>query len=294
LGQINQLGMDVLLRNDARFYQQVCSTIFADCSSPYLGLDASQQKLIRGAAASLVDASCVDCPYGVNLDKAKQSVDIISRLLKANCQQVDSILGAKISDAKYADLWRFTLANYHSGVSCFQNAVSDVEDKNLTVTWTNLSKELKCQSGKDYVNGFMDDLNSFDFYLYEPSDDVSSVAVLPTIVPTRTPAPTPTVYISNARIVVQVYLDRNRNSIPDPGEEINAMTVEVNTSDNQKLTQRTQNGIAIFDMSGFTPGIRVEVVLPGLYRNETFTLPQQGDVSVSFKFDMPALPTSLP
>jgi len=139
----------------------------------------------------------------------------------------------------------------------------------------------------------VDDLNSFDYYLYQPSD-LLSVAAMPTIVPTRTPIPTPTVFISNAKIIVRVYLDRNRNGALDAGEEIEGMTVDVKTSDNQKLTQRTQNGSAVFDMTGYTPGIIVEVSLPGLYRTESFTLPQQGDVPVEFKFDMPVLPTNLP
>ena len=33
------------------------------------------------------------------------------------------------------------------------------------------------------------------------------------------------------------------------------MTVLLTTSDNQQITQRTQNGITIFDMTGYTPGI---------------------------------------
>jgi len=293
LGQVNQLGMDVLLRSDFQFYQQACTSIYPDCSRSYLSWEPSQQRLIRGAAVNLMNAKCPECAYGVDLDKAKQSVDIVSKLLKANCQQVDTILGGEISDAKYEDLWRFTLASYHGGISCFRDAVVAVLDKGLPVTWQNLEKELTCPSGMDYVNGFMDDLNSFDFYLYEPSDALV-IAAMPTIVPTRTPVPTPTVFISSARIIVQVYLDRNRNGVPDAGEEIDAMTVDVNTSDNKRITQRTQNGIAIFDMSGYTPGVRVDVSLPGLYRNESFTLPEQGDISVVFKFDMPALPTNLP
>ena len=292
LGQVNQLGMDVLLRSDYAFYLQACSSVFPDCSRSYLSWEPAQQRLIRGAAVKLVDATCPTCAYGVDLDKAKQSVHIISRLLKANCRRVDAIVGAEISDVKYEDLWRFTLATYHSGVSCFHEAYAATLDKGLPVTWENLGGEL-CSGGREYVNGFMDDLVSFDYYLYQPVD-VLPMAAMPTIVPTRTPLPTPTVYVSTARIVVRVYLDRNRNGMPDAGEEINAMTVDVNTSDNRKLTQRTQNGIAIFDMSGSTPGLRVDVSLPGLYRNESFTLPQQGEISVVFKFDMPALPTNLP
>jgi hypothetical protein len=293
LGQVNQLGMDVLLRSDFQFYQQACLSIYSDCSSPYLSWAPDQQHMIRGAAVKLMDATCPTCEYGVDIDVAKQSVDVISKLLRANCQQVDSIVGAEVSDADYEDMWRFTLATYHGGVSCFGRAFLKVQDKGLDVTWENLSKELTCSSAVDYVNGFMDDLNSFDYYLYEPTELITTAA-LPTIVPTRTPIPTPTVFISTAKITVQVYLDRNRNNVPDPGEEIDAMTVEINTSDNQKLTQRTENGVTVFDMTGYTPGIRVEVSLPGLYRSESFTLPELGDIPVVFKFDMPALPTNLP
>jgi len=293
LGQVNQLGMDVLLRSDFQFYQQACSSIYSDCSRSYLSWEPAQQQLIRGAAVNLMDATCPTCAYGVDIDKAKQSVDIISKLLKANCKQVDSIVGAEVSDTTYEDLWRFTLATYHGGVSCFGRAFLKVEEKGLDVTWKNLSKELTCSGAADYVNGFMDDLNSFDYYLYQPSDLVN-FAAMPTIVPTRTPIPTPTVFVSSAKIIVHVYLDRNRNGAPDAGEEIDAMSVDVNTSDNRKLSQRTQNGVTVFDMSGYTPGLRVDVSLPGLYRNESFTLPEQGDVSVVFKFDMPALPTNLP
>jgi hypothetical protein len=295
LGQVNQLGMDVLLRSDYQFYQQACSSIYTeiDCTRSYLSWEPAQQRMIRGAAVTLMDATCPTCQYGVDIDIAKQSVDIISKLLRANCQQVDSIVGAEVSDADYEDMWRFTLATYHGGLSCFGRAFLKVQEKGQDVTWENLSKELTCTTAVDYVNGFMDDMNSFDFYLYEPTELITTVAQ-PTIVPTRTPIPTPTVFVSSAKITVQVYLDRNRNNMPDPGEEIDAMTVEVNTSDNKKLTQRTENGVTTFDMSGYTPGVRVEVSLPGLYRSESFTLPEQGDLSVVFKFDMPALPTNLP
>jgi hypothetical protein len=65
-------------------------------------------------------------------------------------------------------------------------------------------------------------------------------------------------------------------------------------STNEQISQRTQNGIAIFDMSGYTPGIGVNVSLPGLYRNENFGLPEDGDVLVTFMFEQPSLPTMIP
>ena len=289
---------------------------------------------------SLTDASCADCAYGLDLNKAKESASLIARLLKANCQQVDYILsiaarpdpdadaatataavatqqklqklaaegddataraaaaatiaaGSDGDTTSYEDLWRFTFLSYHSGLSCFQEAVNATKKAKLPVTWENLEERLKCKGGADYVNGFMNNLLSFDFYLYE-STDRSAVIAAATIVPTRTPVPTPTVFISNATVRVQVFMDRNGNSSPDEGEWIDAMTVLLETSTNEQITQRTQNGIAVFDMSGYTPGIGINVSLPGLYRNERFELPQEGEVTVTFMFEQPPLPTIIP
>jgi hypothetical protein len=89
-------------------------------------------------------------------------------------------------------------------------------------------------------------------------------------------------------------MDYNGNGTPEEGEWIDAMTVLLETSTNEQITQRTQNGIAIFDMSGYTPGIGINVSLPGLYRNERFDLPQEGEVTVTFIFEPPLLPTIIP
>ncbi len=320
LGQINQLGVDVLLRRDPTYYQKVCPSILSDCSRSYSSLEPSQQAQIRGAVVSSVDANCPTCANGVDLDKAKQSIGLVASLLKATCQQVHDIVrrpyvpdpgtptvtptatpkpnvatatpGERSATTDYEDLWKFTLASYHSGVSCFQNAVLATKKNEAPVTWENVSRQL-CKGGAEYVNGYWDNIVAFDFYLYEPSDLLSVIAA-PTIVPTRTPVPTPTRYISSAKIIVKVYMDRNGNGSPDDGEWVDAVTVEVSISNSEKLTQRTINGIATFDMSGYTPNSGIDVSLPGFYRNETLLLPQQGDVTVVFKFDQAVLPTSLP
>ena len=72
------------------------------------------------------------------------------------------------------------------------------------------------------------------------------------------------------------------------------MPVLLETSTNEQITQRTENGITIFDMSGYTPGIGINVSLPGLYRNQRFELPQEGEVPVTFIFELPALPMTIP
>ncbi len=317
LGQINQLGVDVLLRRDPFYYQQVCRTVLSDCSRSYAGLEPTQQAQIRGAVVASVDATCPTCDYGIDLDKAKKSIDLIASLVYANCQQVDAILdqpykpdedvdaatatavaatvaaGGIRPGPTYEDLWRFTLVSYHSGVSCFQSSVLAAREKGLAMNWENLEDNLQCKGSKEYVKGFMDNLFAFDANLYEPGDALVELA-LPTIVPTRTAAPTPTLFASSARIIVQVYIDRNGNGSPDDGEWIDAMTVQVAIPSVQPLTQRTSNGVAIFDMSGYPPNSSVDVSLPGLYRNQIVTLPETGEVTVIFKFDQPALPTILP
>jgi hypothetical protein len=286
----------------------------------------------------MVDASCADCQYGFDLNKAKESVAILAMLLKANCQQVDYILSiAEVPDpdadaatataaaeteerlqkwireggdaataavatiiargdgdtTSYEDLWRFTFLAYHSGLSCFQEAVRATVRDDQPITWENVEERINCRGGRDYVNGFMGNLLSFDLYLYQPGQ-ASTVIAAPTIIPTRTPVASPTPFISTATLRVEVFMDRNGNRSPDEGEWIDAMSVLLETSTNQQITQRTQNGVTVFDMSGFTPGIDINVSLPGLYRNERFELPAQGEVTVTFMFEAPPLPTTIP
>jgi hypothetical protein len=143
------------------------------------------------------------------------------------------------------------------------------------------------------VNGLMNNLFAFDLYLYQ-TIDTEKILVAPTLIPTRTPVPTPTVYISSAVVKVQVYMDRNGNGTPEQDEWINGMSVLLTTSNGDQINLRTENGIAIFDMNGYRPGLAIDVSLPGLYRNEGFILPQQGDIDITFKFDQPALPTIIP
>lgn len=317
LGQINQLGVDVLLRRDPTVYQRVCPGVLSDCSTPYLSLDPSQQALIRGALVGSIDANCPTCEHGLDLDKANDSVSLIANLFQANCQQVDIILrtpykpdedadaatatavvatvaaGGQGLRPEYEDYWRFTFLAYHSGISCFQSSINATRDAGLPITWTNVQEFLTCKGGRDYVNGVFDNLFAFDTYLYR-ADAPERVFVAPTIIPTRTPVPTPTVYISTAVVKVQVYVDRDGSGTPEPGEWIDNMSVLLTTSAGDEINLRTENGTATFDMNGYRPGLAIEVILPGLYRSEGFILPEQGEVVITFKFDQPALPTIIP
>ena len=317
LGQVNQLGMDVLLRRDPGLYQRICPSVLSDCLRPYLSLEPQEQAMIRGAVVKLMDVTCADCEYGFDLDRAKESIALLALLFRANCQQVDVILrladvpdpdaddatataavatisaGGDTDTTSYEDLWRFTLLSYHSGLSCFQDALIATRKADKPFTWENVADRLRCRGGADYVNGFMSNLFAFDFYRLDYTDP-NVVIVAPTIIPTRTPVPTPTPFVSDAIVRVEVFMDRNGNGTPEDGEWIDSIPVLLETSTNERITQRTQNGIAIFDMSGYTPGIGVTVSLPGLYREERFELPPEGEVTLTFIFEVPLLPTNIP
>lgn len=122
LGQINQLGIDVLLRTNPGLYHQVCTSSLYRCDKSYEDLPAIDRALIRGTLVRSLDAACPTCLYGVDLNKASQSLPLIAKVLYANCVQTKAILKLNDVRASYEDSWKFTLVSYHSGFGCLQNA----------------------------------------------------------------------------------------------------------------------------------------------------------------------------
>jgi len=293
LGQVNELGVDSLLRRDPIVYRNTCNQVLSDCSIPFHRLNEEDQSLVRGALVKSIDATCPSCEYGLDMDQARNSISLIAELVKVSCQQVNDILEDDIYQADYEDLWRFTIGVFHSGASCFIDAANAVKKNHKDFTWENIDNKWNCGRGVDYVNDFMNNLNVFDYYRYQP-EGLDMALAKPTIVPTKTLFASPTPVISHAKIRVQVYIDRNNDGQPSDGEWINGMTVLVTTAARDEITLRTENGAAIFDMTGYRPGSVVMVSLPGLYRNESVVLPEQGELIVDFRFEQPTLPTNLP
>lgn len=300
LGQINQLGVDVLLRRNPNVYQQICSTVLSDCTLPYALLPADQQRMIRGALITSQSAVCPTCQNGINLDIAKQSIPFIASVLKANCEQVKVIIDSYETDEDlddpedpYTDFWKFTLLSYHSGISCFEESVSKVAKIGLPLDWDNISGQLRCDSGLNYVDGFWANLLTFDTYRYTPGD-LEFVQVNPVFLPTRTPIPTATPNVSSATVEVTVYLDSNENGTVDQGEGLDGIPVLLKVQGGTELSQTTVNGVVVFDLSGLPVGIETTVSLVNLYRSETFVIPRDGVITLEFIFDQPVLPTAIP
>ncbi|MGE5251680.1 MAG: hypothetical protein ACM3QS_15870, partial [Bacteroidota bacterium] len=166
LGQLNELGMDVLLRQDNALYQQACSAVLTNCTTPYVSLSPVEQAMVRRALLGTLDASCATCENGVDITRARQSISFIAQVLRANCRQVKTILDERSATSDYESLWKFTLLSYHSGTFCLAEAVKDVKQANEPMDWVHVADQLSCGGGAKYVNGVWTNLTLFDRYRY--------------------------------------------------------------------------------------------------------------------------------
>lgn len=290
LGQINQLGVDVLLRSNPVLYQRVCSRALYNCDTPYSSLNGLDRALIRGTLALALDSSCQDCQYGVDLTKASQSIPLIAQVLYSNCMQARSILNVHGFTANYDDNWKFTMVSYHSGFGCLQNALDKMPAESGEITWKNVSTHLTCLGSKEYIDRLWSSLESFGKIRSTQPPPVTGQVQTPTPLP---PPPTPVAHISRARLVVKVFVDLNGDGIRQDNEAVDNVQVNLDIAGETRILI-TQQGMVIFDLKGLEIGSRGKVSLPGLYRSAPIIVPESGDLPIVFIFIKPVLPTRLP
>jgi hypothetical protein len=293
LGQLNQLGVDVLLRTNFDLYQKVCPSVLTNCNSPYLSLPAQQQAQVRGALMASMNATCTTCTYGIDLTKAKQSIDLVSQVLRANCDQAKSVVELRSAPTDYESYWRFTLLSYHSGAACLAEAIKNTKLVGDPTDWEHVAPQINCPGGRKYVDNFWAQLSLFDSYRYA-SGSSPIVQYSPVFSPTRTPLPSPTPIISTAKAVVTVYMDMNGNGTPEPNEGLSGIPVQIKFPDGRILSATTVAGQATIDLSGTVTGTQLIATLPNLFRSYQFFLPQSGIVPITFSFAQPTLPGKLP
>jgi hypothetical protein len=231
------------------------------------------------------------------LNKAKQSIPFIAQVLHANCETVKIITDTQresgyIEDMEdpYSSFWRFTLLAYHSGVSCFEQAIKGTPN-GVALDWENVAENIECASGQDYVDGVWGNLLSFDQYLYSPSGPGTG-QVAPVFAATRTPVPT--TVPSTAQVLVEVFLDSNQNGIADAGEGLDNITVLLQSAAGTEVSGITDNGQVTLPLADFPIESEVIVSLPDYFRSQRITVPAQGVVPVIFIFSQPTLPTVIP
>ena len=55
-------------------------------------LTDAQQNILRGALVQKVNATCDDCPAGIDLTQANFSIHVFAETLVGNCSQADRVL----------------------------------------------------------------------------------------------------------------------------------------------------------------------------------------------------------
>jgi len=160
LGQLTENGADTTLLWNTPFYEQFCPLVLNSdrCSNGYLYLSDEEQLALRLGLVDIVNASCPDCPLGIDLVRADYSVYVFGQTLLASCAQTGQILSTVTGLApgevsSFEDLWRYTLVNYNAGPGCLYTAlrttISDYEE----IKWENVSGDLGgvCQIAAGYV-----------------------------------------------------------------------------------------------------------------------------------------------
>lgn len=160
LGQITDQGADTVLLWNPSFYNEFCPLVLAQetCEAGYPNLDPAYQELLRGALAVQTNSQCPDCAYGLDLEHADFSINLLAQSLMANCEQVGQIIynetGLEPSVVtNYDDLWRFTLANYNAGAGCLTEAIRATYIPEIPLTWDDVSRMLPwgCTGAVQYV-----------------------------------------------------------------------------------------------------------------------------------------------
>lgn len=193
LGQLSELGADTVLLWNPAFYTQFCPLVLTEqtCQRGFGNLDIAHQEMLRGALVQKVNASCPNCPMGIDLTQANFSISVFARSILANCEQVNRVIfnqtGRSAGDVvAYEDLWKFTMLNYNAGAGCLSVGIQNALVNGMALTWENIAKNLEpgCQAGIGYV----EDVSAM------PTLQPTTIAdLLATPVPTQisyTPTPT--------------------------------------------------------------------------------------------------------
>ncbi len=149
LGRITEYGADLLLRWNPVYYQKLCEEIFFAfpefCGPGFALQEEKHQAMLRGGVLRKVGT--------------KEEVDLLAAMFEASAFQVNALIQeviepGKESGATFDDLWKFSLANYHSGSGCLRNALWSVTRLGYPLTWENVKNQLNgiCRGANDYVN----------------------------------------------------------------------------------------------------------------------------------------------
>ena len=152
-GHITNIGMRNALQWNADLRAKVCDDTSAiNCE---LSVPVADQIL-----SSLV-ATCVTCDYGIDLNAASRSIDILAETVLGFCFQTQQLVfnatgwySGLVVD--YPTIWKLTLMNYNAGSECvFSSVASAFKVTNGPVKWADIkavTKDELCVRGMTYAD----------------------------------------------------------------------------------------------------------------------------------------------
>ncbi len=89
LGQMTTYGADLVLMWRPAYFQSICRQTYGEkgCATQYQFLDSSTQFLLRGMVLRDIEATCPNCPGGVDFEKGNQAIRVLIETLNASCMQ---------------------------------------------------------------------------------------------------------------------------------------------------------------------------------------------------------------
>lgn len=164
LGQLTDNGADTVLLWNRAFFDDFCPLVLDKriCeNNSYTGLNEANRRLLRGALVASVDATCAECPLGIDLSRANFSVSVFGRTLLANCEQAGKIVQNVTGQSPgrsldYETLWKLTLVNYNAGPGCLSEAVQQAyaaASSQVPFGWDLIAQSLDpaCRGAIQYV-----------------------------------------------------------------------------------------------------------------------------------------------
>ena len=160
LGQLTEDGADTTLLWNPSFFEQFCPLVLPSerCETGYLHITEEEREHLRLGLINTVNASCQDCPLGIDMRQADFSVSVFGHTLLANCEQTGRLVRNVSGEApgrvaSYEDLWKFTLVNYNAGPGCLGDSLQTTNDNNQLFEWANVASNLGgiCSLGATYV-----------------------------------------------------------------------------------------------------------------------------------------------
>lgn len=200
LGQLTDNGADTILLWNPDFFSQFCPFVLdvSYCQLGWGNLGETEQNLLKGSLVTKVNASCPDCPAGIDLTQAEYSVQVFAKAMLANCEQVSRIIN-NLTDynpgqvSSYEDLWKFTLVNYNAGAGCLSTAVESAWLINQSLDWATVASYLEpaCQGAVGYVEDISRSLKPTPTpTTWLPLENGRPTPILPRVLVTPTPSPT--------------------------------------------------------------------------------------------------------